>query len=115
MSPCWRSEWGGPNGAGKTTFARPYADVHGVPYLSADRIAADRIAADFNPEDSYAVRVAAGPERTRRPDGLLTVGPAHVHVWCAAIRHASAPAGARAGPSTRLQSVLPQAAGFSKA
>jgi predicted ABC-type ATPase len=57
---------GGPNGAGKTTLAEPYADQTGQPYLGADRIAKD-----LNPEDPYAVRMAAGRRFLRRLDAFI--------------------------------------------
>jgi predicted ABC-type ATPase len=57
---------GGPNGAGKTTLAEPYANQTGQPYLGADRIAKD-----LNPEDPYAVRMAAGRRFLRRLDAFI--------------------------------------------
>jgi predicted ABC-type ATPase len=57
---------GGPNGAGKTTLAEPYANQTGQPYLGADRIAKD-----LNPDDPYAVRMAAGRRFLRRLDAFI--------------------------------------------
>ena len=45
----------GPNGAGKTTFAEKYLDVHGLEYVSADKIAFK-----LNPEEPIRVRIQAG-------------------------------------------------------
>ena len=52
---------GGPNGAGKTTLAEPYAEQKNQSYL-----AADRIAEEIDPDDPYAVRMAAGRQFLRR-------------------------------------------------
>jgi predicted ABC-type ATPase len=45
---------GGPNGSGKTTVALEYSDEHGLPYLSADAIAAA-----LNPSNPPAADFAA--------------------------------------------------------
>ena len=57
---------GGPNGAGKTTLAEPYAEQKNQSYL-----AADRIAEEIDPDDPYAVRMAAGRQFLRRLDAFI--------------------------------------------
>ena len=57
---------GGPNGAGKTTLAELYAEQKDRPYL-----AADRIAEEIDPDDPYAVRMAAGRQFLRRLDAFI--------------------------------------------
>ena len=57
---------GGPSGAGKTTLAEPYAEQKNQSYL-----AADRIAEEIDPDDPYAVRMAAGRQFLRRLDAFI--------------------------------------------